>query len=79
MLLFWNALRSRQSIRSHRRRQLAVVPLNHPRTVAHLPAQSVYVRALVQQFQRGVDGAKFQAVPRPAERALAAPCIVVVT
>ena len=45
---------SSQPIRRHSSGQFAVVPLNHRRTVAHLPSQRVYVRPVSQQCLRSI-------------------------
>ena len=45
---------SSKSILRHRRRQLAVVPLQHQHDCSHLPAQRVNVNATIQQCQRNI-------------------------
>ena len=40
--------------RRHRRRQLAVVPLQHQHDCSHLPAQRVNASATLQQRQRNI-------------------------
>ena len=47
---FTTSSTSSQPIRRHSSRQLAVVPLNHGRSVAHLPAQRVKVSAVEEQL-----------------------------
>ena len=52
------AIFSSQPVRSHSRRQFRIVFFNHCRRVAHLLAQRMNVRAVVQQLKRGVGVAQ---------------------
>ena len=45
---------SSKSILRHRRRQLAVVPLQHQHDCSHMPAQRVNASATLQQRQRNI-------------------------